>query len=286
MNKTSFLTLICIKQSIVTAATLIGINAQPASALTLTLNDGNSSAVFDDQVGLTNWTVDGVNQVYQVSNFIRTGSDTQEFLVQPNPASFTQNGNNSASVVYNDPGFNYSVSLEYLLTGGANGSGAPTLTQTTTLANTSGSPLSLSLFTYNDLDVGGNFENDTATINPATFVAEQVDGINYLTISLDQTPTLVQVGADQPSAAILNSLVDSAITNLSPAFTSGAPLSDGRNFAYQFNVTNLADNGTFAVTQTQTSQQVPFEFSPTTGLLVLGTWFGGNALRKRLKKKV
>lgn len=272
-----------VMQSLALTAVSIAIafNVQPANAATFNFTDGNSSAIFDSDVGFTNWTVDGVNQVFQISNFIRVTGDAQEFLVQPDPLSFTLNGLNGGTIVYSDPSFNYTISLDFLLTGGVANSGVSTLSQTVTFGNSSGGPLSLSLFNYNDLDVAGDFPNDTLTIAPGTFLATQTDGTTQLIITPDVIPSLTEVGTDLASS-LINSLVDSNITNLNGSLTSGAPLADGRNFAYQFDVSNLANNGSFGVTQTFSA--VPFEFSPTLGLLALGVVFGANHLRKRLLK--
>src|SRR5712692_11252737 len=69
------------------AVFLLGGLATSAQAAPVTLQDLNSSATIDPslQSGMSNWTVNGTNQLSQQWFWYRTGSTGQEFSIETLP---------------------------------------------------------------------------------------------------------------------------------------------------------------------------------------------------------
>ncbi len=136
--------------------------ALPAQGSILTLTDSNSTVLIDNasQSGVFNWTVDGVNQLFQQWFWYRIGPTGGESSIDTlsAPSGGTTSAK-SATVGYSGAnGLN--VEVDYLLTGGANGSGASDLQETITLTNTGAQSMDLHFYQYSDFDLNGSLGGD------------------------------------------------------------------------------------------------------------------------------
>ena len=184
----------------------------------ITLGDGNSQFVIDTAGGgITTFEVDGVNhfweqdflydithengQQLQAPGFEEIGmfDDGGGFYGTPDTTSLS--GTNGVTLTYVLASLTIDVS--FLLTGGAFGSDNALIAETYQITNTSGGELTLNLFAYTDIDLGGSFTssgNDqgevlTDTIIPFTAFRQFDTDMGLQMIARTTTSD----GVDQPS---------------------------------------------------------------------------------------
>jgi hypothetical protein len=128
-----------------------------ARAQTFGITNGNSFALIDpnSQAGMRNWTVDGVNQLYQQWFWYRIGNHGGESSIDTlSAATITSPGPGLLSTTYGNS--KLSVEVDYALQGGSAGSGTADMKESITLRNVSTSTLSLHFFQYSDFDLLGS----------------------------------------------------------------------------------------------------------------------------------
>ena len=164
---------------------VLALCAGPANA-TLTLSSGNSTALIDpsSQAGMYNWTVNGVNQLYQQWFWyaLGTGSD-QSIDTLTLLSDVVLNG--FADVKYQGAGF--TIEVAYNLTGGAAGQYSSDLSETINIINTSTGPLDFHFFQYSDFDLNGTPAGQTVLLRNANTV-DQFDGSAHLSETVATPP--------------------------------------------------------------------------------------------------
>jgi len=215
--------------------------AGPANAVVL--SDLNSSVGIDEasQGGLSSWSVDGTDQLFQQWFWYRVGNTGPESSIDTLTLNNTTlYGNRGVSLEYSGSGFDMTV--DFILTGGTAGSGVSDLAENIRIVNTSGSNLDFSFFQYSDFDLGGA-GGDTVEQSNANTV-RQWDGV----VSLQEET----VGTPAPShielanfAQTLNSLNDTFTTTLDD--TSG-PISGDVTWAWQWDL-NIASGGSALISK-------------------------------------
>jgi hypothetical protein len=177
-----------------TVATVIGLgSSRPALAAPFTLMDRNSQITADPTSpnGVSNWTVDGANQLAQEWFWYRVGSTGTQSrinsLVPPGTPTVTTIDTNGDSkpdyAQVNYPSANgFQVSVTMTLTGGQTGSKSSDLGEIIKVTNTSSASLNYHLYEYSNFTLGGlaSGENvgitggNTATVsNPNNFMVSQ-----------------------------------------------------------------------------------------------------------------
>jgi len=132
-----------------------------------TLTDGNSSASIDpySQAGMFNWSVQGLNQLYQQWFWYRTDNGLQQSIDTIGTPNVQTYGPREMTSTYT--GGNFTLSIDYLLTGGAVvGPGQMAnsdIGESIRIVNTSASTLTFHFFQYSDFDLGGP-GNDTVQL--------------------------------------------------------------------------------------------------------------------------
>lgn len=180
------------KSVVLAAAAAAGLlsAARPAGAALVTLQDGNSLVKLNtlsdpnpdpaNQDGMYNWSVDGTNQLRQQWFWYRTGNTGAghrlNSLAQSSaPTVLDTNGdgkNDYVSLNYQGNGF--TVNVQYLLTGGTNGSGASDISETIKIKNTTNAPLPFSFAHYADYNLGGTGLHDSVVMTGGN-TAKQTD---------------------------------------------------------------------------------------------------------------
>jgi hypothetical protein len=198
------------------------------------LNSLNSTLAVNPatQAGMFNWSVDGVNQLAQEWFWVAPGVGGAPTSIDTLPLT-TDNqaaGPNQLALGYTAP--NYTVGINFLLTGGAAGSHTSDAQLAISIQNTTGSPLALRFYEYSDFDLGGAPGPDTVGIsqNPITLgwnAATQVMGPAQL------SETVVAQAADEASAA--------------PEFATLALLNGGLPLVLNNNATAGPGNVTWAL---------------------------------------
>ena len=130
------------------------------------LTDGNSQVNVNEgsSSGMDAWVVDGIDHLNTQWFWYRDSSMTQEQSLDLLAAPVVSSTANSLSATYT--GGDYEIVIEYLLTGGAVGSGSSTINEDITINNLSGSPLSISLFQYSDFNLAGTAGGDEVLLVP------------------------------------------------------------------------------------------------------------------------
>jgi hypothetical protein len=127
-------------------------NGMAARASTISLTDANSTVVLDPGTssGVSSWTVDGVNQLYQQWFWYRVGNtDVQASIDTLGPATITQSNAAEATISYTGTN-GLTIAVTYLLTGGASLSGAATLGESIAITNGGDSAQDVHFFQYSN----------------------------------------------------------------------------------------------------------------------------------------
>lgn len=143
------------------------------------------------------------------------------------------------------------------------------------VGGTSTTPKDLAvLYTTYDLDYNQQISFDSSEAQSIT-----LDGSTKLTSTIDST-TEVYDGANSNSSfnEPKNAVQILSENSASHTFSVGKHTDSG-NALYMFEFRDPSNNISFTNPNTQ---QVPFEFSPSLGLVVCGGLFGANKLRKRI----
>jgi hypothetical protein len=132
--------------------------AAVADASTISLIDGNSVVTLDptSSSGVSSWTVDGVNQLYQQWFWYRIGnSGLQASIDTLGTPTITQTTPSQASVSY--AGSNgLTVNVTYMLSGGAVLSGGAGLGESISITNTSGAAQTVHFYQYSNFMLDNN----------------------------------------------------------------------------------------------------------------------------------
>jgi hypothetical protein len=192
------------------------------------LQDANSSAIFNSDTGQVSWVVDGVQNLFDQSFYFRRSTDTREYRVDDsnlglggffasdtNP--FIDNRNDTFAALYTD-GAGLEIETTFTLRGGTNGSNTSSISELISISNNSNQSMTISMFQFVDMDLGGDFGDDWAAVVEAN-VVQQWDDSNFVSETVaTPVPTLFQV---DNQLNLINALEDDAITNLDGTASAG-----------------------------------------------------------------
>ena len=241
------------------------------------LTSNNSTAVIDPalQMGMSNWTVDGTDHLFQQWFWYRVGPTGGESSIDTLTLnSATQAAANILVLSYSNSDFD--LSITYTLLGGSPGSKTSDIAETIGIFNTSGAALDFHFFQYSDFDLFGTAGNDIASH----------DNVNKISQSDPQGTLSETVAVPDPShwqiaffAAIRNSLTDGNPTTLSDA---ASPFGPGDiTWAWQWDRV-IAQGGAFIISKDKhLSGKIPEPIS----LILLGSGLAGVGLVRRFRKK-
>ena len=256
---------------------------QPVAAVQLTLTDGNSSAIYDDNsgagyYGFNDWQTDSQTLLTETGLFYRVGNTGKAKTLDTLDSSSTVNGN-SATVNYTGTGFTIDLDLSL------NDSDS-TLNQTATINNTSSSTLDFELFSYFDLVTSSGSTGDTVGIDSNSYTATQSGDRNIITTTVTENNTSYTERRGEVDAidTIEDTLIGIRNDNNSQLDNDISTITETVNpvsFAYQWDY-SLGNNESFEVAfnSSNNAVAVPFEFSPGLGLVLSG-FFGCSYYFKR-----
>ena len=223
------------------AATLM---ITPCANAALTVTHGNSSVTVDplSQAGMNNWTVDGVNQMYQQWFWYRIGATGPESAINTisAPTVATAAGRQIETMYSNAT---LSVDVLYSLTGGTAGSHTSDVAETIAIVNNSASAFTIHFFQYSDFDLNGTLGGQTATfVSPNAFQQTGPAGGAVMTETV--TTPAPSTHEANTYANTLNSLNDANPTTL-----TGANSATGdATWAFGWDQT-IAAGGTFIISK-------------------------------------
>ncbi len=211
------------------------ITASSARAWDYTLTDGNSSVTVlaDSTRGMSDWTVDGVPQLWEQSFFYRKGNSGGEKPVSYlNLCSAELTSANSLTTLYQSAG-HFSIEIKYTLLGGVAGSGSSTIGEQIKITNLSGQQLNFHFFQFVDFDLGGSHGNDTLQLSQNLAglydFAFQHKGTSFF------SDEVVSPGAQHAEAGLSPTIYNKLIDN-SPTTLNGnvGPVTGDATWAFQW----------------------------------------------------
>jgi hypothetical protein len=176
-----------------------------ANAQIYTLTDGNSVAKIspENQAGMFYWALQGQNQLGQQWFWLGIGNNAQQSIDTISAPVVTTIGNNQLTSTYTSQG--YSVSISYLLTGGAVVGAGQTansdIGESIRIMNTSSASTVFHFFQYSDFDLGGP-SNDTVTLGKN--LRGQFNDAYQTDPNAGLTETVTTPGANHGEAAFFN----------------------------------------------------------------------------------
>lgn len=265
---------------------ILTFHGRSATAYNVTLTDGSNSATYEDDfnttgnIGFNSWQVNSENLLTQTGWFYRlNNAGTAQPLDNLTETVATINSN-SAILPYNDTDFTLDLNLSL-------NNIDSTLNQAVTVNNTSGSNLVFDLYFYSDIATSTGNTGDTVVINSSNYTATQSGTNTTITTTINETNTNYTERRAEVDAIDLNE--DTLLNKLQFPASGNTPQLDGTlnvssadyslSTAYQWNY-NLAAGESFEI-GINSSVAVPFEFSPSLGMLLVGIFGGGYYLQQK-----
>jgi hypothetical protein len=133
----------------------------PALASTISLTDGNSVVVLDpsSSSGVSSWTVDGVNQLYQQWFWYRVGNGLQASIDTLGTPTVEQVTSSQASLSYTGSN-GLTIKVTYLLTGGGTLSGAADLGESIAITNGGTAAQEVNFYQYSNFTLDNQASDD------------------------------------------------------------------------------------------------------------------------------
>lgn len=229
-------------------ASLVGLGAQ---ANPITLVDGSSQVTIDpaSELGMTSWTINGVNQLERQWFWFRIGAQGGEQSIDKlsaNPfvglTDINFDGNQETAYL-RYTGVQLKAEVTYTLTGSSPGLFSSDIAEVIRLTNVSTQSLDLHFFQYCDLNLGGTVNDQWVRIDGNNTARQQDVGAYVGETVVTPLPTARQVGF---VPTILNLLDDNLPTTLNGDV---GPIGPGDlSWAFEWDVT-LAPNGTLLVSK-------------------------------------
>jgi hypothetical protein len=265
--------------------------ATPANATTFTLTDLNSSAQINDasQAGMSNWTVNGVNQLSQQWFWFRVGSSGAQASIDTLPlvsaiASDTNAnpGNDTLTLRYGSA-TTFFIDIKYTLNGSAS-SGSDMGEQISITNKSTTSPLDFHFFQYTNFDLNGTPAGDNVTLlnsntvrqsKGSTVIAETVTtpAANHYELGLT---------TDSPNTLFRLNNVNGLTLNDQPTGPNPTRGPGDATWAFEWDPT-IGANSTFQISKDK-NLSIP---EPGTSALIItvGTAFAGLSFLRKLSRR-
>jgi hypothetical protein len=237
----------------------------------IVLQDQNSTVTVDPNLNpgaiapfssiMPSWSVDGVQQLYDLDFYYRIGAVGPEsqlktiaplagvFASDTNP--FTDPSNDVVSMLYSTPGF-VDVELKISLLGGSAGSGWSDVAQQIKITNTGAAPLDFHLFEYADFDLGGTAFDDTGTLLTPFDEVYMTDGSTVFTMDSIVVPDAIH-GDITVFPSLINLMNDPLATTLSD---NTGPVTGDVEYGLQWDVV-LDPGSTFILSKDMLISPIP-----------------------------
>jgi len=214
-----------------------------------TMNDQNATLVYDvdpvSTTGLGPWVVDLVTQMNSQWFWYRTGDMDHEASINtlgppqesPSDADFDAG---DERVVFLYTADEFTVTVDVLLTGGADGTQRADIAEVVTVQNTTAEPLEFHLFQYCNPAISNTLHDEVGTILGGNTAQVVEDAGSTLQTVVGPWPSQYAVDS---AANLLAALGDGSVTDLGQA---GGPVGPNVNVAWAFQWDEvIAPEGTF-----------------------------------------
>ena len=233
---------------------LLVASATRGNAQSYKLSAGDTSLLVDVGVGgadLSNWTLNGVDELNQQWFYYSIGSGPVESIDTISPFTTTSDSGSSLSGIYS----NSAVKVTTTFSLGGNASGAE-LNTSIAIQNVSGTAETLHLYQFSDFGLGGTSSGQNVQFLETTlpFAMIQTGPGAQLNGSLSATKTGGLASVEE-MAGLYNSAqfgLTSGDPN-APLFNDSSLSAIGNNvdFAYEFDATSVANLGAITVSELQ-----------------------------------
>jgi len=221
----------------------------PSEAQLYTLSDNDSSVQVNLNSGVSDWQIDGVNQLNQQWFYYRVGSSGPESAIQSIAApSLISDGSANSPSTLSATYANGTISVATGYSFQAAGNGSAQLTETITVKNVSGSSQAFHFFEYANFDLGGVSGNQNVQFNTLqhNLVTQSGNGITFNETAIAAGVTYeVQAGLNDGN---LFGLTDGNPTALDNTLSAGP---GDVNYAFEWDKT-LNNNGSFIISKIMT----------------------------------
>lgn len=266
------------KKTLLMAMTAGAMAAASANAAVVQLFDGNATATVDTDVGMRDWAVNGIDNLFLQGFWFRTAGMNREFNVGTLPLTgqfavdtnpFVDNRPDMLSLQYTGSGF--TIEPTWQLRGSVGGSFHSDLAETITIHNTGRTTLAITFFQYSDFDLGGTVLDQLVRFNGAgNNTAHQEDAGGFAMSETVVTPAPSRWQVDS-FPVVVNALEDGAVTDLN---NNAGPIGPGDlTWAYQWDFV-IPEGGSVVISKTKS-------LVPTPGSLALLALSGFVAGRRR-----
>jgi len=261
--------------AILATALTIGTSARAA-----TLSDKNSliNLNLNSSAGMTDWFVDGGDQLNQQWVWFRVGSGPQFDISTLGAPTITTLGTKQLTALYANS--QYGVQISYTLSGGSAGTGTSRLTEQINFFNYTASSIDLHLYLYSDFTLGGASRLNSQNVSIGTTpdfgtVNQTVTGAPGLanSVAIVAPPTISRFEAAlYPQTYNELTTTSNLLLNNNP---NAGPGHATWAMEWDSSVTNNGSLGTISITDTL---QVP---EPSAAALVLAAFGLGAWLRRK-----
>lgn len=228
------------KSSLSALALIVGcwVGSAQAQVYTLTSQDSSAQVNATNAAGMFNWTVDGKNYLNTQWFWLAVGNGAPTAINNLGVLGISQPQANELITTYGNS--QYSVSIEYLLTGSQPGSGQSDISESISLDNTSSGALAFHFYQYSDFNFGPNDsvllgKNPRGGYNLADVTSQS--GI-YL------SETVATPGANHGEAGLAPSTLAKLNNGVSPVtlndVTSAGPGASDATWAFEWDPTVAA----------------------------------------------
>jgi hypothetical protein len=260
-----------------TAATaaLFGAGAwQNAKASPFTLQDGNSSVTINptSPSGVSNWSVNGQNQINTEWFWYRTGSSggqqSLDTLGTPTVEEIDEksDGENDFALVTYPAKNGIQVTLEFTLSGGLAASETSDLLDSVIISNQNSSPVNYHFFEYGNFNLGGETTGQTVTIADGDTATDIGNGHEVQVMANSGIPS-------EYEASLFPSQFNSVSSTSSPATlsdVSSAGPGDGEE-GFEWDATIGANKSlVVAIDNDMSGESIQSVPEPTSAIAVLG----------------
>jgi large repetitive protein len=250
---------------------------QDAQASSHILTDANSSVTIvpSSPFLMTDWSVDGEDQLYRQGFWYRTGTMNPEKSIDTIFSSAVQISPSILNTIYTVCSF--SIEITYSLLGGASGSGSSAIGENIKITNLTADPLDFHFFQYVDFDLGGTI-GDTVWLEKAFNgmfeKAYQKKGNAFFADEIvSPAANHGEVGLSQ---SILSKLDDSCASTLDD---SVGPVTGDAVWGFQWDVL-IAGYDSFSIDINKRVHVTPVPEPSTVALISIGAVLLGAARRR------
>lgn len=273
------------------AATMLALAVVPALADTITLQDVGTTATIEtvDQggrVGMTNWSIDGTNYLYEQWFWVRIGDQVGQTSLDQLYQGYVQDVDDPTSATLKfatgaSTAPRVTIDIVYGLLGGGIGTGTADITEQIRIKNLTGQTQTIHFFQYCDFDLGGLASQDTVWMRNAN-VVEQTNGL-YRISETSAIPTVsrFELGLYPSTVVNLNSGQTYNLANAIGDWATVAPVVGDATWAFQWDVT-LANGASFIISKDK-HLVVPEPLTMISGFLAISGL--GMYLRRRTAPK-